>query len=94
MFCLKGNSSFLNQYKDENNTNIRSTHFPCAIKLFIFSFPGGQLGLWVGISAITLCEIFGFLSLSIRHACKCSKSEEKSEDVETTETNEVIAKML
>ena len=32
-----------------------------------FSFTGGQLGLWVGISAITLCEIFGFLSIGIRN---------------------------
>ncbi len=29
--------------------------------IFLFS-PGGQLGLWVGISMITLCEILGFLS--------------------------------
>ena len=30
--------------------------------MYIFPLPGGQLGLWVGVSAITLCEILGFFS--------------------------------
>ena len=31
--------------------------------------PGGHLGLWVGISVITLCEILGLLSYVIKHIC-------------------------
>ena len=35
-------------------------------------FPGGQLGLWVGISVITVCEIFGMISQLLQHLfAKC-----------------------
>ena len=54
---------------------------------------GGQLGLWVGVSAITLCEIFGFLTLTVRHVCNCPKHEDQLEDQETTEANDVTEKM-
>ncbi len=41
-------------------------------KCVICIFPsGGQLGLWVGISAITMCEILGMITNLIQHlVCK------------------------
>ncbi len=38
----------------------------------ILCIPGGQLGLWVGISVITMCEILGMISQLIQQLCaKC-----------------------
>ena len=36
---------------------------------YIFYIAGGQLGLWVGISVITLCEILGLLSQMLHNVC-------------------------
>ena len=31
--------------------------------------PGGHLGLWVGISVITLCEILGLVTYTLKQLC-------------------------
>ena len=36
----------------------------------VFSIPGGQLGLWVGISAITVCELFDLIAQLMIYLCK------------------------
>ncbi len=48
---------------------------------FYFIFSGGQLGLWVGISMITLCEIVEFLSKLLlfvtRGVCNVENTEKR-----------------
>ena len=54
----------------------------------------GQLGLWVGISAITLCEIFGFLSLAIQNRCTSLCGVDDKDDEKKIPPDETKKEML
>ncbi len=51
-----------------------------------FLITGGQLGLWVGISVITLCEILGLLSQMMHYVCNwCYRSLDAERKRENTD---------
>ena len=48
--------------------------------LYDLLLAGGQLGLWIGVSCITLCEVMSFLLQICQALCSCREKPSTKED--------------
>ncbi len=56
------------------------------IYMYLCVIPGGQLGLWVGISAITVCELLDLIAQLMM--CVCARGSTKVQDQHESQTQD------
>ena len=59
------------------------------LALCFLMFTGGQLGLWVGISAITVCELFDLIAQLMIYMCRGGGGKVEDEEDSVTQVKQI-----